>query len=81
MTFLYNGTTTNLGTGTLSTTEGVTTATFKTAALVLGADTITASYAGDTKFLGQYQQHDADRTTGCYDSRSPPRRAVGLASW
>jgi Ca2+-binding RTX toxin-like protein len=40
--------TTKLGTGTLSTSGGLTTATFTTGTLALGAHSITAVYAGDT---------------------------------
>jgi hypothetical protein len=40
---------TSLGTATLSTTNGVTTATFSTSALALGLQSITAAYAGDTQ--------------------------------
>ncbi len=39
---------TTLGTGMLSTSAGVTTATFKTAALAVGSHSITAVYSGDT---------------------------------
>jgi hypothetical protein len=41
-----------LGSGTLSTSGGVTTASFTTSALTGGTHTITATYAGDTNFLG-----------------------------
>lgn len=47
----FDGTTT-LGTGSLSTSGGVTTATFTTSSLTVGARNITASYAGDGHFLG-----------------------------
>ncbi len=40
--------TTTLGTGTLSTSGGVTTATFTTSTLALGSHSITAAYSGDT---------------------------------
>ena len=40
-----------LGTGTLSTTSGVTTATFSTAGLFVGNNKITASYSGDNDFM------------------------------
>src|SRR5207247_2342386 len=39
-----------LGTGTLSTSGGVTTATFATGSLSKGSHSITAAYAGDTNF-------------------------------
>ncbi len=47
----YDGTTA-LGTGSLSTSGGVTTATFTTSSLAVGAHSITASYGGDGHFLG-----------------------------
>ncbi len=40
-----------IGTGTLSTTKGLTTAAFSTSSLALGSHTITAAYAGDANFL------------------------------
>ncbi len=40
-----------LGTGTLSTTKGVTTATLTTSSFALGTHTIAAAYAGDANFL------------------------------
>lgn len=45
-----------LGTGTLATVKGVTTATFSTSALAVGTHAITAVYAGD--------QHDLSSTSG-----------------
>lgn len=41
-----------IGTGTLSTTAGVTTATFSTSALTSGSHSIIAVYVGDTNFSG-----------------------------
>jgi len=41
-----------IGTGTLSTTAGVTTATFSTSALTSGSHSITAVYGSDTNFSG-----------------------------
>ena len=41
--------TTMLGTGTLSTTDGLTTATFTTTKLAVGSHSITAVYGGDTE--------------------------------
>ncbi len=43
---------TTIGTGTLSTSGGVTTATFSTSSLAIGSHSITAVYAGDTNFTG-----------------------------
>src|SRR5262249_27340669 len=43
--------TTTLGTGTLSTSNGTTVATFTTSSLGVGAHAITASYNGDGNFL------------------------------
>jgi len=43
---------TTLGTGTLSTTGGITTAVFTTASLATGTHAITASYGGDVDFAG-----------------------------
>src|SRR5205823_6573952 len=42
---------TALGTGTVSTTGGVTTATFSTNLLSLGAHSLSATYSGDPSFL------------------------------
>jgi ELWxxDGT repeat protein len=47
----YDGSTA-LGTGTLSTTAGVTTATLTTSSLGTGSHSITAAYAGNTNFTG-----------------------------
>jgi hypothetical protein len=51
-TVTFKDGTTTLGTGTLSTTSGVTTATFATSSLPQGAQSITATYGGDTNFAG-----------------------------
>ncbi len=48
VTFFDNGT--MIGTGTLSTTAGVTTATFPTSSLTVGTHPITASYGGDSNY-------------------------------
>jgi hypothetical protein len=50
VTFADNGTT--IGTGTLSTSNGVTSATFSTSSLAVGSHPITATYAGDGNFTG-----------------------------
>ena len=50
-TVTFKDGTTTLGTGTLSTAKGVTTATFSTSTLALGSHSITAVYAGDTNDL------------------------------
>jgi autotransporter-associated beta strand protein len=47
----FNGTTL-LGTGTLSTTSGVTTAAFATSSLPAGSNSVTAQYLGDSNYAG-----------------------------
>ncbi len=48
--FFNNGTL--IGTGTLSTTSGTTTATFSTSTLASGSNSITAQYLGDSNYAG-----------------------------
>src|SRR5207248_10286882 len=43
---------TSLGQGTLTTTGGISTASFTTSGLAVGSHTLTASYAGDSNFIG-----------------------------
>jgi Ca2+-binding RTX toxin-like protein len=50
-TMTFKDGTKTLGTGTLSTTDGLTTATFSTSNLALGSHSITAIYSGDTNDL------------------------------
>ena len=70
--------TTTLGTGTLSTSGGVTTATFTTAALAVGSHSITAVYSGDTDDFTSTSAaltfNVAQDTTTTTFTASPPRR-------
>src|SRR5207245_4717066 len=50
-TVIFSDGGTSIGQGTLSTTGGVTRATFSTSSLTFGSHTITASYAGNSNFL------------------------------
>ena len=49
-TVIFKDGSTTLGTGTLSTLNGVTTATFSTGSLAVGSHSITATYSGDLNF-------------------------------
>jgi hypothetical protein len=79
---------TSLGQGTLSTSGGISTATFSTAGLSAGTHTITASYSGDSNYLassGSLQQTvnaatGTSTTTSVTSSANP--QAVGQpVSW
>ena len=69
VTFLLNGN--FLGTGTLSTVGGVTTATFTAGANTLpqGLLTITANYSGDGNFLGQLERDRPHRPSWYHNHR------------
>ena len=66
-----------LGTGTLSTTNGITTATYTAAALSAGAHSITATYGGDTNDLTSVSKTSAVTlgslpATATYNANTPP---------
>src|SRR5256885_16611001 len=68
---------TTLGPGTLSTTGGVTTATFSTSTLSTASHNLTAIYGGDGNFItssGSLTQtvNKADTTTAVASSANPP---------
>ncbi|HLJ95832.1 MAG TPA: Ig-like domain repeat protein [Gemmataceae bacterium] len=66
---------TSIGQGTLSTSGGVTTASFSTSSLTVGSHTITASYGGDNNFLGS-----AGTVTQSVDMASTTAAMVSLAN-
>ena len=78
-TVTFDGRSTVLGTGTLSTKNGVTTATFTTSELAVGPHSITAVYGGDTNDLTSTSAPHASRYRRTRRPRpSRPRRPHGV---
>lgn len=70
----YDGTSA-LGNGTLTTTDGVTTATMTTATLAAGTHALTASYAGDDALAGSTSATLSQQVTYVFGGFQPPLRA------